>query len=81
MDPDHQPRCTYCDDRGCSECQDINDRVECQCCDGSGCPECIPNWEEEERIRLAEDAQEQARIAAWEEQQDVENMFDLPYER
>jgi hypothetical protein len=64
---------------------DINDTAECQSCDGGGCPDCIPNWEEEEQIRLAEEWQEQKQIdeaiEAWEEQQDVENMFDLPYER
>jgi hypothetical protein len=79
MNPDHQPRCTYCDDRGCSECRDINDAVECPCCDGSGCPECIPDLEEEMQIRAAEEAEEQKRIdeaieaqEEWERQNAVE---------
>jgi hypothetical protein len=77
MHPEYEPRCMYCNDQGCSECQS----VECRSCDGSGCPDCIPNWEEEEQIRQAEEAQEQALIAAWEEEQDIRNMFDSPHER
>jgi hypothetical protein len=45
----------------------VDDDPECRYCDGSGCPECIPNWEEDEQIRLAEEAEEQRRIDAWEE--------------
>jgi hypothetical protein len=63
---------------------DTNDKAECRCCDGSGCPDCIPNWEEEEQIRQAEEWQEQKQIddaIAWQEEQDIRNMFDSPHER
>lgn len=40
MDPDYTPACTYCDDRGCGECEISIHLQECH-----GCERCEENSE------------------------------------